>query len=160
MAGGNGQAPVIDPSNVAATVELARMVQLLGALLAATRGKLIDVSVTDGPVQEMVMDDFPVAGLKRVLVRRTGNGTDGTTVPTTGVSLLFPNEGRLGMTWVNSGASPIILYLSDQKRSGVPAIWLAASGGSWDGRFGGATWGGNVFAVAQTAQSTIVGGEF
>lgn len=160
MATGNGQAPVIDPSNVAATVELAKGTQLLSAILAAARGQLIDISVTNDSRREMVLEDFPVAGLKRVVVYRTGNGTDGLVVPTAGVEVVKANEARLGMTWVNSGSNAIILYLASAQKPGVPCVYLVANGGSWDGRFGGVTWGGNVWAVAQTAQSTIVGGEF
>jgi hypothetical protein len=108
-----------------------------------------------------VLDSWPVAGLKRVLVRRTGNGSDGLAVPTTpGVLVVPPNEGRLGMTWINTGANPVILYLADQQLKGRPCVWLAAGGGAWDGRFGSVTWQGNVWAVAQAGATTLVGGEF
>ena len=152
---------VIDPSNVAVTVELARMTQLLGAQLAELRSETPQIAVTDAAPQEMVLEHWPVAGLKRVLVRRTGNGTAGVTVGTAGLLLLPPNEGRLGMRWANSGATnAAVLYLAAAALNGVPCVWLAPNGGTWDGRFGGVTWHGNVFAVAAAATTTLVGGEF
>lgn len=157
----NGKPPVIDPSNVAATVELARMVQLLGAVLAELRGEAIQLAVSDAAQQEMTLEHWPVAGLKRVLIRRTGNGTSGVTVTTTGSLLAPPNEGRLGMRWTNTGATnAAVLYLSGAANNGVPCVYLAPNGGTWDGRFGGVTWHGNVFAVAAAATTTILGGEF
>jgi hypothetical protein len=154
--------PIVDPSNVAVTVELAEQTARLSAILAELRSEVPQLAVTDAVPQEMVLEHWPVTGLKRVLVRRTGNGTGttGITVPTTGTLLLPPNEGRVGMNWVNSGANAIAICLSDAARAGFPALWLGPNGGSWDGRFGAVTWCGNVFAVAITGSSTIIGGEF
>jgi hypothetical protein len=152
---------VIDPSNVAATVELARMVQLLGAVLAELRGEDTQLAVSDAVQQEMTLEHWPVAGLKRVLIRRTGYGTSGVSVGTTGQLLVPPNEARLGMRWTNSGATnAAVLYLSDAARNAVPCVYLAPNGGTWEGRFGGVTWHGNVFATAAAATTTIIGGEF
>lgn len=144
---------------VAEVVELAKHTALLHSVLAELRADVIELGISDAYGRELTLDQFPVAGSKRVLAYRTGNGTDGLAIPTTGV-LLFPaNEARLGLSVVNSGGSAVILYLADQLKKGVACVYLAASGGSWDGRFGNVLWAGNIFAVAQTAASTIVAGE-
>jgi hypothetical protein len=132
---------------------------ILKALLAETRSEIVNLGVSDAQGRELTLEHWPAVGSKRVLANRTGNGTDGLAVPTTGVLFLTPNEARLGLEVVNSGTNPIIVYLSDQQRKGVPCVWLAASGGAWDGMFGNLPWCGNVFLVAQTAASSIVGGE-
>lgn len=155
MPGANG----IDPSGVALATLMSEHTPLLHSILAELRSDTIELGVGDAPFREMVLDQFPVAGSKRVLANRTGNGYDGLAVPTTGVLVFAANEARLGMLLVNSGANAIILYLSDQRRTGVPAVYLASPGGSWDGRLGNVGWCGNVFAVAQTGASTLAGGE-
>lgn len=157
MSNANGH--TIDPSGVALATLMGEHTPLLHAILAAIRADTVQLGVSDAQGREMVLDQFPVVGSKRILVYRTGNGTDGLAVPSTGVLVVPANEARLGMTWINSGTAPIILYLSDQKRAGVPAVYLAAGGGSWDGRLGNLDWAGNVFAVGQGGASTLVGGE-
>jgi hypothetical protein len=153
---GDGQ---VDPSGVALATLMAEHTPLLHSILAELRADVIDLGVSDAQGREMMLEQFPVAGSKRVLVYRTGNGTDGLAVPTTGV-LVFPaNEARLGLTLINTGANAVILYLTDQRKAGSPAVWLAAAGGAWDGRIGNLSWAGNVFAVAQVGASTLVGGE-
>ena len=157
---------MIDESGAAATTldltpALHQSVQteLLRGILTEARADLIEIGVSDAAGRELVLERFPVTGSRRVLVYRTGNGFDTLAVPTAG-QLVFPaNEGRLGLTLVNSGANPIILYLSDQRRYGVPCVWLAASGGAWDGRLGNLAWAGNVYAVAQIGASSLTGGE-
>lgn len=157
MTTGNGQQQ--DPSHIAVAAGLGEQTPLLHAILSTLRGETMEIAVSDAAGREMLLEKFPVTGRKRVLAYRTGNGYDGLTIPTTGVLVVPANEGRLGSQWVNAGANPIILYLSDQKRGGVPAVWLNANGGAWDGRFANLAWAGNIFAVAQTAASTLVGGE-
>jgi hypothetical protein len=149
-----------DAATLTASMELGRIRALLEALLAESRSQLLEVGVSDALGRELVLDQFPVAGSRRALSYRTGNGSDAYAVPTTGVVLTPANEARLGCQFVNSGANAVILYLSDQQRKGVPCVWLAAGGGAWDGRFGNLLWAGNVFAVAQTGPTTLVGGEF
>lgn len=146
-----------DPAHVALAVDQGRQTGLLAAILAEMRSDTLDVGVADYAYRQMVLDNFPVAGAKRVLVRRTGNGADTFPVPTTGALVLPDNAGRLGGTIVNSGANPVILYLCDggAARPGSPAIYLAANGGSWDFKLGNLLWCGNVSAVAQTAASTL-----
>jgi hypothetical protein len=156
MPGANG---LPDPSHVAIAAGLGEQTPYLKAILAELRGDVLEVGVSDAYGRELVLDQFPVSGRKRVLAYRTGNGFDALAVPTTGVLALAANEARLGLAIINSGANAVILYLADRQRAGVPAVWLAASGGSWDGRFGNLMWSGNVFAVAQTAATTLTGGE-
>jgi hypothetical protein len=159
MANGNGQPQRIDPSGVALATLMGEHTPLLASILAELRSGAIEVGVGDVQFREMVLDQFPVPGAKRILAYRTGNGFAALQVPTTGVLALAANEARLGMSLINTGANAITLYLSDQARSGIPTIWLAASGGAWDGRLGNIAWAGNVFAVAQTTASTLAGGE-
>jgi hypothetical protein len=147
------------PDTVGVAVELARQTALLHALLADERAELVELAVHDGPHPEMVLDQFPVAGSKRIIARRVGNGFASLSVPTSGVLALPANTSRLGVQLSNSGTAAIILYLSDQQRAGIPCVYLAA-GASWDGRFGSVCWSGNVYAVAQTGASTLCGGEF
>lgn len=156
MPGANGTP---DPAAVASTVEYARHTQLLGAILGALRAEVPQLAVSDASGREMTLEHWPAAGLKRLLVERTGNGTDGVNIPTTGQLLLAANEARIGSTWINNGANPVIIYLAASAKKGAPAVWLNANGGAWDGRFGGLTWAGNLFAVAQTGATTLVGGE-
>ena len=156
MASSNG---TDQASAVAAATGLAEVTVLLHSLLAQSRVEPINLGISDAHGQGLTLEHWPVTGTKRVLAYRTGNGYDGLSVPTTGILLAGPNEARIGSNWSNSGTNPIILYLSDQQRKGVPAVWLSANGGSWDGLWSGLVWAGNIFAVAQTATSTIVGGE-
>lgn len=154
-ANGNGDTN----ARVAVAAGLGELEALLSALLSEARSETIEIGVSDAPAREMTLAHWPVVGSKRALAHRTGNGTDGLAVPTTGVLVFPPNEARLGMEIVNSGANAVILYLSDQQRKGAPCVWLAAAGGAWDGMFGNLPWCGNVFAVAQVGATTIVGGE-
>lgn len=156
MPSDNGQAH----APIAVAAGLGEIEALLRALLTEARSELPNIGVSDAQGQELTLDHWPAVGSKRVLVRRTGNGTDGLAVPTTGVLFLTANEARVGLEVVNSGANAVIVYLSDQARKGVPCVWLAASGGAWDGMFGNVPWCGNVFLVAVTGASSIVGGEF
>jgi hypothetical protein len=152
-------AQVDEHTSLTAAVELALQTGLLQAILAQLRTEVMEVGVSDAITAEMVLDKHPVSGVKRILARRTGNGFDSLAVPTGGVLVLPPNEARLGSQWVNSGTFPVIIYLSDRLRPGVPAVWLAAGGGAWDGRIGSLPWCGNLFAVGQGGNSTLVGGE-
>jgi hypothetical protein len=157
MSATNGH--LVDPSGVALATLMSEHTPLLHAILAALRADTVQLGVSNAQGREMVLDQFPVTGSKRVLVYRTGNGTDGLSVSTTGVLVFAANEARLGMTIINSGASAVVLYLSDQPRKGVPCIYLASGGGAWDGRLGNLDWAGDVFAVAQGGSTTLIGGE-
>jgi hypothetical protein len=156
MASGNGHQ--VSPSMIAVAAGLGEQTPLLAAILAELRSGALEVGVSDALGREMILNKFPVTGAKRALAYRTGNGFDALNVTTTGVLALPANEARLGLTISNAGANPVILYLADGKRAGVPAIWLG-TGATWDGRVGNVAWAGNVFAVATTATSTLAGGE-
>ena len=160
MPAANG-AQAIDPSGVALATLMGEHTPLLRSILAELRSDLVDIAVSDSPARELVLDQFPAPGSKRLLVNRTGNGYASLAVPAppAGVLALGANEARLGLTLINTGAVPVGLYLSDQPRNGVPVIWLAAAGGAWDGRFGNLTWSGNVYAVGLGGASTLSGGE-
>jgi hypothetical protein len=150
----------VDPAQVTQAVELARQTQLLHALVAEARSDTLDIAVHDGSHQELVLEKFPVTGAKRIIAPRFGNGFDSLAVPTSpGILALGSNTARLGLLLVNSGANAVILYLASSQRPGVVAVYLAASGGSWNGLLGNVLWCGNVAAVALTAPSTLAGGE-
>jgi hypothetical protein len=152
----NGTPPAADQAR-RVTQHLSSQTELLKAILAGQRTDIIDVAIADFHHNGMVMENWPVAGNKRVLVQRTTVGTDSLAVPTTGIQAIPGNTGRLGGTIVNIGSSAVILYLRDGTipRAGTGAIWLAPSGGSWDFRLGNVLWCGNVAAVAQTSASTL-----
>jgi hypothetical protein len=153
----------VNPAQVTIALELGSQTQILSALLAAARTELLEVGVSDAYEQELTLEHFPVTGSKRVLARRTGYGTDGMALPTTGALVLQANEARIGCRITNSGSNPVILYLSDAKRAGFPALYLGVAtpgnevlGASWDGKLGNAVWCGNVWAVPQGGASTLV----
>jgi hypothetical protein len=161
---GNGNlAPAPAPSLVAVAAGLGEQTPLLAAILAELRSGTLEMSVSDAHRREMILSKFPITGAKRALVYRTGNGADAAAVPTATLStpigaLMLPsNQARLGGQIVNAGAVPVILYLTERPVpvSGIPAIWLAASGGSWDFRLGNTVWCGNVSAIGQGGTSTI-----
>ncbi len=154
MPAGNGQ---VHPAVAAYGLELTQQTELLRAILAKERTDIIEVAVGDTSHQEMVLDNFPVAGAKRVLAQRTSTGADAIAVPTTGILVLEANSARLGGQIVNSGTNAVILYLARTGLAtpGAGAIWLAAGGGAWDFRLGNLLWCGSVSAVAQTGASTL-----
>jgi hypothetical protein len=165
----NGQPPRVDPSGVALATLMAEHTPLLASILAELRSGTIEVGVGDAQFREMVLDQFPVAGSKRILANRTGNGSDSIAVATGTAAapingLVIPaNEARMGGRIVNTGTNPVILYLTDRPVPvpGVPAIYLnaaaatAAAGNAWDFRLGTLLWCGNVSAVGQGGASTL-----
>lgn len=147
----------IDPSGVALATLMSEHTPLLAAILAAVRSEVLEIGVGDVKYRQMVLDQFPVAGSKRVLAYRTGAGSDGIAVPTTGALVVVANEARLGGRIVNAGTNNAVLYLTDRPvpASGAPAIYLPSAGGAWDFRLGNLTWCGNVSAIALTGASTL-----
>lgn len=139
--------------------DTAEQTQYLRAILAELRSDLLQIGVLDGSRREMILDQWPVPGSKRILAYRTGNGTDSVSVTTTGLLIMTANEARIGSSWTNSGSFPALLYLANAQRAGVLTLWLAANGGSWDGRISGLPWAGHVFAVGSGGTTTLVGGE-
>jgi hypothetical protein len=155
---GNG---LVSPSMIAVAAGLGEQTPLLAAILTEIRAGMLELSVGDAHRRELVLNKFPVTGARRALVYRTGAGSDSVAVPATGpaqAALVLPaNEGRLGGQIVNSGTNPVILYLTERPVpvAGVPAVWLASAGGSWDFRLGNVCWCGNVSALGQGGTSTL-----
>lgn len=78
----------------------------------------------------------------------------GIEVEETSTELAKANEVRNGLQIVNASANVVYLALGkagEQKKG----IYLAASGGSWDGMIGPYVWSGSVFAVAGAAKSLV-----
>ena len=146
-----------DSGTVASAVELAKQTAILGELLRQDRADLLDIAIGDFQGREMVLEQFPTAGSRRIIVFRTGAGNPSLAVPTTGVLALPDNAGRLGGAIVNSGTNAVVLYLCGAgiPTQGVPAIYLSANGGAWDFRLGNVLWAGNVTAVALVGASTL-----
>jgi hypothetical protein len=152
----------IDPSGVALATLMAEHTPMLASILAELRSGTVEIGAGDAKFREMVLDQFPVAGCKRILAYRTGNGTDNQPVATATYAapingLVLPaNEARLGGTIVNVGTAAVNLYLTDRPVPvvGVPALQLAANA-AWDFRLGTVLWCGNVSAVAASGTSTL-----
>lgn len=156
----NGKTADVDHAALGHAVEAAQQTVLLQAILAELRSGALDVGISDAAGQGMLLDSFPVAGAKRVIAYRTGNGFDALPVPAApGVLVLPANQARIGMRIANSHATnAVILYLARIAQAGAPAVYLPA-GQSWDGRLGNALWCGHVWGVGQGGASTVVGGE-
>lgn len=125
----------------------------------------IDLIITDQEVSEMVMRNFPLPGITRHIVRRTGNGFSSFAVTVAFQLLLLANENRLGLRIRNSGVNPVTLILSKDLNAdgspllaGSPAINLPATTGDWDGKIGDTIWGGSVSVGG--AISTVTVAEF
>lgn len=149
--------------------QLASIRELLTAQLVAARYDVLDIAVGRFDPQEIVIADAPGTGSKRLLVDRQGQGGAIMAVaalasPTPASPLLSPNEGRLGGSIVNRGATPVFLFLcpsgDTQQPQGRPVMWLAAGGGAWDFRLGNALYAGPVCAAGDGGASTLVVCEF
>ena len=153
----NGNTSTLDRHGLTISAELSAQTELLQAILADTRTDVLEVAVGDSAQQQLTMSKFPVAGAKRVIAHRTGNGNDALQVPTAPQSakVLGSNEARLGLTIVNYGSAAAILYLSDRPRPGVPAMWVGPAGGTWDGRMGNLLWCGHVSAAGLGGSTTL-----
>jgi len=153
----------VDPSGVALATLMGEHTPLLASILAELRSGVIEVGAGDIKFRQMVLDQFPVAGCKRIIAYRTGNGTDAQAVATGTYAapingLVLPaNEARLGGAIVNTGTVAVNLYLTDRPVPvvGVPALQLQPNGGSWDFRLGSLLWCGHVSAVAATGTSNL-----
>lgn len=122
----------------------------------------IDIIVTDQEVAELIMRNFPMKGMSRWVVRRTGNGFSAFAV-TVAFQLLLPaNENRLGLRVRNSGAANgVTLILSKDLAAdgapllaGAPSIWLPPNG-DWDGKIGDLLWGGSISVGGATSTVTV-----
>lgn len=134
---------------------MAEVEKLLGLIFNEGRSDPAVLCVGDVSMDLTVTKEFPYPGATRVIIPRTGEGP---AVPATGSGLIFTaNVNRLGGAIVNKAAAGATLVLSDQNRTGAPSIWLAGNGGSWDFRLSGMTWCGNVFAVPDSGNLSLVG---
>lgn len=75
-------------------------------------------------------------------------------VKTTTTEVLAENLNRSGSEYVNEGANSIFLELGAAAvlQNG---IFLAASGGTWNGMVGPMVWTGSVFGIAETAETNL-----
>jgi hypothetical protein len=144
--------------------ELLETNHLLRRLIQTQRTDIKQLCLTDHEPAQMVMENFPVPGSKRLIVRRTGNG--GTYAPGTTAAnatlLADANDSRLAGQICVVGAAAVTLYLCELgpvqqgEAQGFPQINLLASGGSWDFRLSGVVWCGHVVAVAAGATTVTV----
>lgn len=75
-------------------------------------------------------------------------------VKTTSTEVVKENLGRNGLEVINEGANSIYLNLGKAAVS-EEGIFLAASGGSWNGMIGPIVWTGSVFGLAASAETNV-----
>lgn len=121
---------------------------------------LFDVIVGDFSVPAPELLTSPPA--KRLRITKQGSGGDAVPVLAASVSLVLQrNEGRMGGQIVNYGAFPCFLYLgqlADLATGEIhnrPAMWVSASGGTWDFQLSSLIWGGTVCAQAIGGDTTL-----
>lgn len=76
------------------------------------------------------------------------------TVPNTSKEVLKANANRVGTEWVNQSVNSIWLELGGAAKENE-GIFLAASGGTWNGMVGPMVWTGAVFAIAPAGNSIL-----
>jgi hypothetical protein len=144
--------------------ELAETNRLLRGLLTQEQNEIQELCVTDREPPEQRMENFPLPGACRLIVRRPGAGGTFAVPINTPTSILAANENRLGGRITGDPANPVTLYLSSdllQPGSGTPLNNAAAqirlpAGGAWDLKLGDVLWCGNVIAVAAVASTVSV----
>lgn len=112
------------------------------------------IAISDDEVNGDLDVQFPVPNANRVLLRRTAISS-GPSITSTSSIILPSNSRRLGLSIVNSGAAAVYLGLGNVAISGQ-GIYLAANGGSWDGRISDLVWMGNVSAICATTSTLTV----
>lgn len=131
--------------------------------LQEERADISELCVTDREPAQAAMDNFPVAGAKRLIVRRPGNGGTFAIPVTTPTLLCAANESRLGGLVTVSGATGVTLILttdllepggSTPLSAGCAQIWVPV-GGAWNFKLSDLVWCGNVLAYA-TAATTVL----
>lgn len=155
------------------TPELPGIRLLLEAILTSRRYDIVDLVVGRFAYQEMVLEDVPGPGARRILVDRQGQGQAALAVPSGTVTPVLPvNEARVGGEIVNWGATNVALYLCDAgdiggvgnalspQAANRPALVLNAGGGSWDYRLGNILYGGAVQAAGIAGATTLSVAEF
>jgi hypothetical protein len=75
-------------------------------------------------------------------------------VKTTTTAVVAANLNRNGLEIVNESANSIYLQLG-KAAVAEEGLFLAASGGSWNGMVGPMVWTGSVFGLAATAESNV-----
>lgn len=150
---------------VALASELAATNALITRLIRELNSTMVDLCVTDREPPEILMRNFPVPGANRLIAHRSGEGGTFTLAQNTPLLILPSLETRLGISVINSGAGAVTLFLTadisapgtNPLTQGSAQIFLAASGGAWDGRLGNVLWGGAVTAnCAAVGGSTVV----
>ena len=147
--------------------ELVHIRALIEALLLGQRDDILQVVVGDFDRREAVLMDSPSTHAKRLIVPRFGLGGNGLAVPAGVVTeVCEQNEGRLGGLIVNTGTSPVRLYLAvpgdiggtgnplSNQAPNRPSTYLAANG-SFDFRLGNVLYGGTVCAAGVGGASTL-----
>lgn len=156
-------APADNSGNILAELQI--ITGLLAKLNRDDRAELAQLCITDREPAQQRLANFPVNGVHRFIVRRTGQGGTFACPTTTPVLVATATEARLGGSIVNSGAGAVTLILTSDivepgtttpLSVGVPQIWLAANGGAWDFLNSGTVWGGNVVAYATTTSQVTV----
>jgi hypothetical protein len=155
-------APALELGGV--TAQLAEINRYLCALLEQDRAEITQLCVTDNEPAQSAMDNFPVPGTRRLIVRRPGAGGLYTLAAAVPQLVLQPNDNRLGGQIVNTGANAVTLYLSHDLLvpgtatplpAGAAQIVLNGNGGAWDLRLSNLLWCGGILAVAAAGGSSV-----
>ena len=89
------------------------------------------IAAVDGSQrQTRKMQDFPVQGVNRYIVPKSGFGGLVTLVAAANTALLPINEARLGLQIINTGSAAVTIYLGAIGEIGVralPQLWLGAA---------------------------------
>lgn len=101
---------------------------------------------------------------RTIMFRAKGGDTDPAsdatpskvTVTTSDTAVLSANPSRAGVSIVNAGSNPVSLRpASSGAAVAGEGIWLAAGGGSWDGKISGRLWKGRVRGIAVGGSSDL-----
>jgi hypothetical protein len=100
------------------------------------------------PAQPMV---FPFIATK---ASSTHEAPEDITVKEASVQLLPANPARLGMEIIDRGEKAVRLALGEAAKQ-KHGLWLAATGGSWNGQLSGALWLGSVAAICDAGETAV-----
>lgn len=150
-----------------ATVDLgplAEELRLLRGLLAQEQSETRQLCVTDREPPERRMENFPLPGTRRLIVRRPGAGGQYALQVNTPLLILEANENRLGGRITGDPVNAITLFLSTDllsPGSGNPLNVAAAqirlpAADAWDLKLGDVLWCGHVIALATVASTVCV----
>lgn len=156
-----------EPPQSPTVVDFGRMEHTLERVLKElqTEPGPATLCVTDREPAQGRLKNFPLPGITRFLIRRSGEGGDYVLAQNTPVLVLEAAEYRLGSYIVNIGANLVKLYLSVDLQGvggnflsqGVPIVGLPANA-IWPGKIEGSLipWCGNVTAVCTVAGGSEV----